>query len=116
MVEFARIWLDMPKFVFSGTLQHADWNTTVLRDVVPDEIVRLKAEPGGDMVLGGARLAAAFMRHDLIDEYRLDVDPIVLGQGQPMFQAPDTTITLRLAGTQVLGNGVVLLRYERRET
>ena len=64
MVEFARIWRDMPKFVFSKTLEHADWNATIVREVVPDEIRRLKAEPGGDMAVGGAVLAGEFMRHE----------------------------------------------------
>ena len=73
MVEFARIWRDMPKIVFSRTLEHADWNTTIVRDVVVSEIVALKAQPGGDLSLGGADLTAAFMQHDLIDEYRLYV-------------------------------------------
>jgi dihydrofolate reductase len=113
MVEFARIWRDMPKIVFSRTLERADWNTTVVRDVDPAEIAKLKAQPGGDLALGGADLAATFLRHDLIDEYRLYVNPIILGRGRPMFQAPDTTINLRLAETRPFGNGVVLLRYER---
>ena len=113
VVEFAGIWRDMPKIVFSRTLERADWNTTVMRDVVPEEIMRLKAQPGGDMVLGGADLAASFMRHDLIDEYRLYVHPIVIGKGKPLFPASDTKIALRLAGTQTFGNGVVLLRYQR---
>jgi dihydrofolate reductase len=56
VAEFARIWREMPKIVFSKTLERADWNTTVVRDVVPQEI--LKARPGGDLVLGGAELAA----------------------------------------------------------
>ena len=60
MVEFAGIWREKPKIVFSRTLQRADWNTTILRDVVPEEIMALKAQPGGDMVLGGADPAAAF--------------------------------------------------------
>ncbi len=113
MVEFARIWRDMPKIVFSRTLERADWNTTVVRDLVPEEIQELKAEPGGDLALGGADLAAAFMRHDLIDEYRLYVHPIVIGQGKRLFRAADTRITLRLAETRTFGNGVVLLRYQR---
>jgi dihydrofolate reductase len=112
-VEFARIWRDMPKKVFSRTLERADWNATVVRDVVPEEIMELKAQPGGDLVLGGADLAAAFMRHDLIDEYRLYVHPIVLGQGKPLFPPSDTRIDLRLAETRTFGNGVVLLRYQR---
>ncbi|WP_285707055.1 dihydrofolate reductase family protein [Microtetraspora sp. NBRC 16547] len=66
--EFAGIWRDMPKIVFSRTLERAEWNTTVVRDVIVDEILELKAKPGGDLVLGGADLAATFMRHDLIDD------------------------------------------------
>jgi dihydrofolate reductase len=113
MVEFARIWRDMPKIVFSGTLERTDWNTVVVREVVADEILALKAQPGGDLVLGGADLAAAFMRHDLIDEYRLYVHPVVIGRGKPLFQAADAKIDLQLAETRTFGNGVVLLRYER---
>jgi dihydrofolate reductase len=112
MVEFARIWRDMPKIVFSRTLERADWNTIVVRDVIADEIRELKAQPGGDLVLGGADIAAAFMRHDLIDEYRLYVHPIVIGQGKPLFQASDAKINLQLAETRTFGNGVVLLRYQ----
>jgi len=69
MVEFARIWRDMPKFVFSRTQERAGLNTTVVRDVVPAQIQELKAHPGGDLVIGGADLAAAFMQHGLIDEF-----------------------------------------------
>jgi dihydrofolate reductase len=111
MVEFARIWRDMPKIVFSRTLERADWNTTVVRDVVADQVMELKAQPGGDLVLGGADIAAAFMRHNLIDEYRLYVHPVVIGQGKPLFQASDTKINLQLAETRTFGNGVVPLRY-----
>ena len=64
------------------------------------------------MALGGADLAAAFMQHDLIDEYRLYVHPIVIGRGQPLFPPSDTRISLRLADTRTFGNGVVLLRYQ----
>jgi dihydrofolate reductase len=116
MVEFAGIWRDMPKIVFSRTLERADWNATVVRDVVAEEVMQLKAQPGGDLVLGGADLAAAFMRQDLIDEYRLYVHPIVIGQGRPMFRPSDAKIDLRLAETRTFGNGVVLLRYQRPDT
>src|SRR5207248_6880384 len=113
MVEFAGIWRDMPKFVFSRTLDHADWNAIVVRDVVPEEIESLKAQPGGDMALGGADLAAAFMDHDLIDEYRLYVHPVVIGRGKPLFHPSDARVQLRLIETRTFGNGVVLLRYQR---
>jgi dihydrofolate reductase len=106
MVEFARIWRDMPKFVYSRTLERAEWNTTVVRDLVAEEVQELKAQPGGDLALGGADLAAAFMRHDLI----------VIGQGRPLFQPSDAKINLRLAETRAFGNGVVLLRYQRPDT
>jgi len=64
-------------------------------------------------VLGGADLAAAFMRHDLIDEYRLYVHPVVIGRGKRLFKASDIKIDLQLAETRTFGNGVVLLRYQR---
>jgi dihydrofolate reductase len=113
MVEFARIWRDMPKIVYSKTLERADWNTTIVREVVPEEIMELKAQPGGDMVLGGADLAATFMRHDLIDEYRVYVHPVVIGKGKPLFPPSDASIDLRLVESRRFGNGVVLLRYQR---
>src|SRR5688500_3394541 len=82
-VEFAGIWREMPKYVFSKTLERADWNTTIMRDVVPDEINALKAQPGGDLLVGGAVLGGEFMRQGLIDQYRLYVHPIAIGQGTP---------------------------------
>ena len=113
VAEFARIWREIPKIVYSRTLEAAGWNTTIVREVVPDEVMALKALPGGDMVLGGAELAAAFLRHDLIDEHRLYVHPVVLGRGRPLFPQSDARVGLRLAGTRTFGSGVVLLRYER---
>ena len=113
VAEFAGIWRDMPKLVYSRTLERADWNTTIVREVVPEEIERLKAEPGGDLLLGGADLAATFMRHDLIDEYRIYMHPVVIGRGRPMFRPSDTRLDLLLAGARSFGNGVVQLRYSR---
>ena len=114
VVEFAQIWREMPKVVYSRTLERADWNATVAHDVVPDEVLALKAQPGGDIVLGGAVLGAEFARHDLIDEYRLYVHPIVIGRGRPMLQPSDAKVQLGLLETHAFGNGVVMLRYERR--
>ncbi len=115
-VEFAGIWREMPKIVYSRTLERADWNTTIVRDVVPGEVMALKAQPGGDLVLGGADLAATFMRHGLINEYRVYVHPILIGEGKPLFRGSYGTISLRAAETRTFGSGVVLLRYEVPET
>ena len=114
-VEFARIWRDIPKMVSSRTLQRADWNATILRDVVPQEIQKLKAQPGGDLLLGGADLAAAFLRHDLIDEFRIYVHPVVIGQGKPLSPSGGAQLKFRLGGTRAFSNGVVLLRYQRAD-
>ncbi|MCX4456520.1 dihydrofolate reductase family protein [Streptomyces sp. NBC_01340] len=111
-VEFAGIWRDIPKFVYSRTLERADWNTTIVRDVVPDEVRVLKEQPGGDLGLGGADLAAAFLRHDLVDEFRVYVHPVIIGRGKPLFPESGTPTGLRLIQSRAFGNGVVLLRYE----
>jgi dihydrofolate reductase len=113
VVEFAHIWREMPKVVYSRTLQAAAGNVTVVHEVVPEQVLALKAEPGGDLMLGGANLTATFMRHDLIDEYRLYVHPVVLGAGHRFFP-PDVPVPLSLVETRTFGNGVVLLRYVPR--
>ena len=113
MREFAGIWRDMPKIVFSRTLEHVGENAEVRREVDPDEIRALKEEPGGDMAVGGADLADTFRRHDLIDEYRLYVNPVLLGRGRQLFGPTDTPSDLRLVETRTFGNGVVLLRHAR---
>ncbi|MFD9598920.1 dihydrofolate reductase family protein [Streptomyces sp. NPDC059970] len=113
MAEFAAIWRDMPKTVFSRTLERADWNTTIMREADVDEITALKARPGGDLALGGADLAVSFMRHDLVDEYRIYVHPVLIGRGKPLFPASGARTHRRLVETRTFGNGVVLLRYER---
>ena len=115
-VEFARIWRDMPKVVYSRTLQQADWNTRVVREVVADEVRALDAETEGDLFLGGARLAAEFFRQDLVDELRLFVNPILLGEGTPLFPAQTVRRRLRLVESRTYGNGVVLLRHARDRT
>ena len=65
-------------------------------------------------MLSDADIAAAFMRHDLIDEYRLYIHPVVIGQGKPLFPVSDNRIDLQLAENRIFGNGVTLLRYHRR--
>ncbi len=113
VAEFASIWREMPKIVFSRTLDRANWNATVRRDVVADEIAALKAEPGGDLVLGGANLAVTFRALGLIDEYRIYVQPVLLGQGRPLFTEAAQRLPLQLIETRTFDGGVVLLRYVR---
>ncbi|MFF2328045.1 MULTISPECIES: dihydrofolate reductase family protein [unclassified Streptomyces] len=115
VAEFAPIWRNTPKFVFSRTLERAGGNATLMREVDIDEIRALKARPGGDLALGGADLAASFVRHDLIDEYRIYVHPVLIGRGKRLFPDTDARTSLRLAETRTFGNGVVLLRHERPE-
>ncbi|MFI6492757.1 dihydrofolate reductase family protein [Streptomyces sp. NPDC050564] len=113
VVEFAGIWRNMPKVVFSRTLQRGEGHTTIVREVVPEEIRELKEQPGGNLGLGGADLAAEFMRHDLVDEFWVYVHPVLLGRGKPLFPEADALTRLRLIEARVFGNGVVQLRYER---
>jgi dihydrofolate reductase len=111
MKEFARIWRDMPKIVYSRTLTHADWNTTIVREVVPEEVAELKRRADGDLVLGGADLAAAFLRHGLVDQFHLSVHPVTIGRGKPLFPESDQRTRARLMESRTFGNGVVVLRY-----
>jgi dihydrofolate reductase len=115
MKEFAGIWRQIPKVVFSRTLERTEGDATIRREVDPEEIRALKAQPGGDMSVGGAGLAAAFRQHDLIDEYRIYVHPVLLGRGRPLFRPTDFRTALGLAGTRTFGNGVVLLNYARTD-
>lgn len=112
-VEFAGIWREKPKLVFSKTLERADWNATIVRDVVPAEIQQLKAEPGGDMAVGGAVLAGEFLRFGLVDEVCLYVHPVVIGEGRRLFSS-DVRLALHLEETRRFDNGVVMLRYDVR--
>ncbi|MFI0898535.1 dihydrofolate reductase family protein [Streptomyces sp. NPDC020983] len=111
--EFARIWREMPKIVYSRTLESAAWNASVVREVVPAEVEALKARAGGDLAVGGAGLAASFAAHDLIDEYAVYVHPVLLGSGKRLFPPAAGRTRLRLAESRTFGNGVVLLRYAR---
>jgi dihydrofolate reductase len=109
--EFAAIWREMPKVVYSRTLESAGWGTEIVREIVPADIEAMKAEPGGDLFIGGAEIVNEYRRHGLIDEYRLYVMPTVLGNGKPLFQPSDRPEKFSLIETKTFGNGVVMLRY-----
>ena len=109
--EFAHIWKDTPKIVFSRTLEHVEGNARLAGDDAVAEVARLKEQPGKHLTVGGAGLASTFMRAGLIDEYRLFVSPVVLGGGTPYFPALDERIDLELVETRTFGSRVVYLRY-----
>ncbi|MEU8764928.1 dihydrofolate reductase family protein [Streptomyces sp. NPDC048659] len=111
--EFAGIWRTMPKTVYSTTLTEADWDTTVVPRVDPDEVRALAAATDGDLTVSGANLVASFRAHDLIDVYQVYVHPVVIGRGTPLLAPADTFTDLRLDTTRAFPNGVVMLRYER---
>lgn len=104
----------IPKYVVSSTLKRADWNnSTIISGDVPAEIRKLKAQPGGELlVYGSADLVDELLRHDLVDEYRILVYPVILGSGKRLFRDRIDTHHLRLVGSRTFGSGVVLLTYE----
>ncbi len=116
--EFALLWQRLPKVVFSTTLREVEGeNTRLATQDLATEIERLKSEPGeGDIAVGGAGLAASCARLDLIDEYRLFVNPVVAGGGTPFFPDLDGRLDLELVETRTFGSRVVYLRYRRART
>jgi class 3 adenylate cyclase/dihydrofolate reductase len=111
--EFTDRMNQIPKYVVSRTLQRADWaNTTILSGDPAAEVEALKAREGGELILyGSADLTNALLERDLIDEFRLQVFPLVLGSGKHLFADRIDTHHLRLIGTRTFGSGVVLLTY-----
>lgn len=114
MVEFSRIWKDKPKVVFSRTLKEVAWKSRLVQGDLAGEVARLKAQPGSEMGVGGAALAASFTRLGLIDEYQLFVNPVILGAGTPFFPALDRRLDLRLVEARNFSSGVVYLRYQQK--
>lgn len=100
----------LPKIVFSRSLESVNWNNSrIISEAVPEEIMRLKEQPGKDMVIyGSGTLVSAIARMGLLDEYRLIVNPVVLGTGKPLFRE---RMKVKLLETRKLGSGNVLLRY-----
>jgi len=112
--EFADKFNTMPKYVVSSTLEEPDWsNSTVLRGDVAEEVAKLKQEHDGDVVVhGSARLVQTLFEHDLVDELRLMVFPVVLGSGKRLFGEASDKKPLKLVDSKVVGDGVAILVYE----
>ena len=115
--EFADKFNTMPKYVVSTTLKEPDWNnTTVLDGDVVDAVSKLKADTEGEIVVHGSiQLAQTLLEHDLVDELRLMLFPVVLGQGKRLFGETSDKKTLELAESRAVGDGVVILIYRRKD-
>jgi dihydrofolate reductase len=113
--DFADRFNSMPKYVVSSTLQDPEWtNSTVLSGDLADEVKRVRDEHDGDVVVhGSAQLVQGLLEIDLVDELRLMVFPVVLGDGKRLFGATTDKKPLRLTSTQTVGDGVAILIYQR---
>jgi dihydrofolate reductase len=104
----------LPKIVFSKTLASVEWqNTRLVKENIAEELAKLKQQPGKDLIIfGSSDLAVTFIQHGLIDEYRIMVNPVVLGNGKPLFKGIKDKLNLKLLGTKLFGSGNVLLYYQ----
>jgi dihydrofolate reductase len=112
------VWADrlnsLPKYVVSSTLEHPVWtNATVLKRAVVDEVSKLKQEVNGDiLVYASYQLVRTLLEHDLVDELRLVVFPVVLGAGERLFGENGVTTPLRLLDSRTIGAGLAFLTYQ----
>jgi dihydrofolate reductase len=110
-LEFAQIWRAIPKVVFSSMLEQVEGNARLAGDGVAEEVVKLKEQPGKDLAVGGAGLAASLIELGLVDEYRLFISPVILGAGTPYFPPLDKRADLELIESHTFGSRVVYVRY-----
>jgi len=111
-LEFAQLWKDLPKVVFSRTLDSVAPNYVLVRDNALEEAAKLKEQPGKDLAVGGAGLASTLL--ELIDEYRLFITPVVVGGGTPYFPEQGERLDLELVETRAFSGQTVYLRYRVR--
>jgi dihydrofolate reductase len=106
---------NLRKIVFSQTLEKAGWNNSrLVQNNVAEEVSKLKQQPGKDMViLGSATLASSLLQIGLIDEYRVILNPVLIGRGIPLFNGIKERLGLKLQKTKLLGSGVVVLYYQK---
>jgi dihydrofolate reductase len=113
--EIANQMNNLPKIVFSRSLQSADWkNSRLVQSDAAAEVSKLKQLPGKDMViLGSASLASFLLQLGLVDEYRVILTPVLIGRGKPLFEGFKESLRLKLTRTKLLTSGVVILYYQR---
>ena len=113
-LEIADKMNNLPKIVFSKTLQEVKWNNSrLVKENIAEEISKMKQQPGKDMVIfGSGSIVSTFMQFGLIDEYRIIVNPVVLGSGKPLFKGINEKHNLKLLKNRILGSGVVILYYQ----
>jgi dihydrofolate reductase len=113
--EFADKFNSMPKYIVSSTLHDPEWNnSTVLQGDLATSVSKLKEQYAGDIVVhGSAQLVQALIEHDLVDELRLMMFPVVLGSGKRLFGQTTDKKRLQLVGTRTVGDGVLILTYGR---
>lgn len=111
--EIADFMNAVPKYVFSRTLERADWsNTTLMRGDAADQVARLKQQPGKDLfVFGSADLSATLIAHGLFDEYRIGIVPVTLGEGSPLFKPASRPLELQLHQARALSDRCHLMCY-----
>jgi dihydrofolate reductase len=114
--EYARPMNEIPKVVFSKTLERADWpETRIARGDLAEEVERLKREPGNDLIAyGGARLDQSLSRLGLVDEYRLMIEPAALGDGLPLFKDLPAPLHLELVDATTYATGTSIQVYRPR--
>ncbi len=105
---------NLPKFVVSRTWEEVKWNNSrLIKGNIAEEVSRLKLQPGQDILLAGsADLVHTLMQHDLVDEYRLMVHPVVVGSGKRLFRDGMDTTVLKLVDTKAFSSGIVVLSYQ----
>ncbi|MFY9931833.1 MAG: dihydrofolate reductase family protein [Streptosporangiaceae bacterium] len=115
--EYADRLNSMPKYIVSSTLEHPAWsNTTVLAGDMVHEVSKLRQELAGDIVVyGSIQLVHALIEHDLVDELRLMIYPVVLGAGGRLFGETSDSKPMRLVHVQAVGDGLALLTYQRAQ-
>jgi dihydrofolate reductase len=113
-VAYARLAEKTNHIVFSNTVKDPEWsNTKIVKGRVAEEVAKLKNQPGKDIqVVGGAKLAATVIEAGLVDEYRLRINPVIVGSGKSFFKDQNTKRFLELISTKKLKSGIVIVRYK----